>query len=105
MMKLLLAVINRSDAPTVSGALTKAGYPSTLTNSTGGFFNRDNCVLFAGVDDNRVQSVLKIIKDNTKSCIESVPKDVSIGNFKLPSQIKIGGAVVFVMDVEQFARL
>lgn len=104
-MKLLLVVINKSDAPVVSGALTRAGYSSTLTNSYGGFFNRDNCVLFAGVDDNRVQSVLKIIKENTKSCIESVPEDVSIGDFKLPSQIKIGGAVAFVIGVEQFIKL
>lgn len=104
-MKLIFAIINKSDAPVVTCALTKAGYSSTLTDSTGGFFNRENNILFAGVDDNRVQSVLDIIGHNTYTREEKVPKDVNMGDLMLPSKVTVGGAVVFVTDVDQFIKL
>ena len=84
--------------------LTKAGYPSTATESTG-FYSRENVILFVGVADSRDQAVLKIIGDSTKSREESVPSEVSVGDFKLPSHIKVGGAVVFVLPVDQFVKL
>lgn len=104
-MKLVFAIINKSDVSVVTGALTKAGYSSTVTNSTGGFFNRENNILFAGVDDNRVQSVLGIIGQNTHAIEENVPENVKMGDLMLPSKVKVGGAVVFVLDVDQFVKL
>ena len=104
-MKLVFAIINKSDVSVVTSALTKAGYSSTITDSTGGFCNRENNVLFAGVDDNRVQNVLSIIGQNTHTREESVPENIKMGDFMLPSKVKVGGAVVFVMNVDQFVRL
>lgn len=104
-MKLVFAIINKLDVPAVTGALTKAGYSSTVTNSTGGFLNKENNILFAGVDDNRIQSALSIIGHNTHTREENVPGNVNMGGFMLPSKVKVGGAVVFVMDVDQFVKL
>jgi uncharacterized protein YaaQ len=104
-MKIVFAIINNSDMSAVTGALTKAGYSSTVTNSNGGFFNRENSILFVGVDDNRVQSVLAIIKQHTHTTEVNVPENVKMGDFMLPSKVRVGGAVVFVMDVDQFVKL
>ncbi len=104
-MKLVIAVTSKEDAHTVSKALLTAGYMSTTTNSYGGFLEKENSMIFAGVDEKRVNDVIKIIGSSTKPSEENVPDDLKGGNFKLPSHIRIGGAVVFVLDVERFVRL
>ncbi len=104
-MKLIIAITNPSDAPAVSAAMSKAGHPFTTTNSTGGFLHKDNTILFAGVDEKRVGSVLKILRENTNAREEAVSSDINTGSFKLPPQIRVCGAVAFVLDVEQFIRL
>ncbi|MEG0035519.1 MAG: cyclic-di-AMP receptor [Oscillospiraceae bacterium] len=104
-MKLIVVITNKTDATLVTGAMAKAGYASTVTNSYGGFSNKENAVIFSGVDDNKVQSVLRIIGDNTDERIADVSEGISADNFNPPTQVKIGGAIVFVLDVEQFARL
>ncbi|MGI5986488.1 MAG: hypothetical protein GXY01_02560 [Clostridiales bacterium] len=104
-MKLLIAVTSKSDAPNVASAMSKAGYPSTIVDSYGGFLKQENAVIFSGIDDTKVGEVMKIVKDNTSGGMVEVPPDASFGDFKLPKRVKKGKAVVFVSDVEQFVRL
>ncbi len=104
-MKLVLAIVSTSDAPVVASAMSKAGYPATVTNSYGGFLSKENAVIFSGIDDAKVRAVVKIIGENTTERVEDVSTAAISGRFKLPSSIKIGGAVVFVLGVEQFFKL
>ena len=104
-MKLLVAFINKTDAPVVASAMSMAGYHSTVTDSYGGFLKMENSMILSAIDDTKVSSALKIIRDNTSERIEDVPSDVLMGNFKLPTQIKTGRAVVFTLNVDQFAKL
>lgn len=104
-MKLLIAVINSEDVASVTWAMTKAGYPTTVADSFGGFYNRRNSVVFAGIGDSKVQSVLDIIAQNTHSVVENVPANINFGDVKLPSQVKISGAVISILSVDQFAKL
>ncbi|MBS7403312.1 MAG: cyclic-di-AMP receptor [Oscillospiraceae bacterium] len=103
-MKLVLSIISKTDAPVVVGALTKAGYPSTVTNSFGGFLNKENAILLSGVDDTKVSYVIGIIGENTSESVEQASRDTD-GGYKLPQQIRVGGASVFVLDIEQFIHL
>lgn len=104
-MKLVLAIVSTSDAPVVAGAMSKAGYPATITNSYGGFLQKENAIVFSGVDDAKVQSVVKIIGENTSEKLEETASAAVNGRFKLPPSIKIGRAVIFVLAVEQFFKL
>lgn len=104
-MKLLIAVIHKTDAPVVASAMSMAGYHSTVLDGYGGFLKKENSIVLSGVDDTKVSSALKIIRDNTSERIEDVPSDVLLGNFKLPTQIKTGRAVVFTLNVDQFTKL
>ncbi|MBP8640009.1 MAG: cyclic-di-AMP receptor [Oscillospiraceae bacterium] len=104
-MKLLIAVINKTDAPVVASAMSMAGYHSTVSDSYGGFLKKENSIILSAIDDTKVSSALKIIRDHTSERIEDVPSDVLMGNFKLPTQIKTGRAVVFTLNVDQFAKL
>ena len=104
-MKLLIALTNKTDAPVVASAMSMAGYHSTVTDSYGGFLKRENSVILSAIEDTKVNGALKIIQAHTSEMIEDVPADVLLGNFKLPSQIKTGRAVVFTLDIDQFAKL
>ncbi len=103
-MKLVMAILSKSDAPVVAGVLAKQGYPSTITNSIGGFMHKENAILFSGVDDTKVRYVTSIISEATSGYDEQGP-EMGAGGYIMPDKIKVGGATVFVLDVEQFIRL
>ncbi|NCB73890.1 MAG: hypothetical protein EOM51_03985 [Clostridia bacterium] len=104
-MKLLVAVTNKTDAPVVASALSMSGFHSTVTDSYGGFLKKENAIILSVIDDTKVNAVLKIISAHTSETIEKIPSDALLGSFKLPSQIKIGRAVAFVLEVDQFVKL
>lgn len=104
-MKLLIAIVSKSDAPVVTKAMTKEGYPSTVTDGVGGFLNKANAIIFAGVEDKRVNNVLDIIGRNTKVHEETVPEGMEHGKFALPDKIRVGGASVFLLELDRFVKL
>jgi len=104
-MKLLIAIVNKSDAPVVTGALTKEGYSSTATDGVGGFLNAENTIILSGVEDKRVNHVLDILRNNTKARVSSVPAGMESGKFTLPEKIRVGGASVFILELERFVKL
>src|SRR5690554_1283091 len=106
-MKLLITVIEDNDVPGLIEALVDQGVQATKLASTGGFLLHGNTTLLIGVDDERVDEVLDIVR---KKCVRRkklLPQTASElpTAIHLPIEIEAGGAVVFVIDVEQFARL
>ena len=61
-MKLLIAIVNSNDANQLSSALTEAGMSITKLATTGGFLKQGNTTFFMGIDDERVDEALEIIK-------------------------------------------
>jgi uncharacterized protein YaaQ len=70
--------------------------------SAGGFLQRGNTTLFIGVEDEKVDDVLAIIKHNCHPHQETLPEILRRPVFTTQS---IGAAVVFVFDMEQFERI
>lgn len=106
-MKLIVAIVNNDDAPTVSAKITKAGFNVTKMASTGGFLLSGNTTFISGVEDEKVDDVIEIIKNYSKRRTQAVPLDfsytpVAVGSF--PMQVTVGGATIFVLDVERFER-
>ena len=65
-MKLILAIINHDDANTVTQALTKKGFSSTKLATTGGFLMAGNVTILIGVDEEKVQTVIDIIREHSQ---------------------------------------
>ena len=86
-MKLILAIINHDDANTVTQALTKKGFSSTKLATTGGFLMAGNVTILIGVDEEKVQTVIDIIYPS------------------MPVEVVVGGATIFVVDIERFERV
>ena len=107
-MKLILAIINSDDANSVLNALTDNGFSVTKLSTTGGFLKVGNTTFITGVDDDRVDEVIKIIKSKSKKRKQSVPNatPLEVGTYSaIPFEITIGGATIFVLNVESFKKL
>lgn len=107
-MKLVIAVVNRDDAGTVTQNLSKKGFYSTKLASSGGFLLAGNITLLVGVEEAKVQEVIDIIRKYSHSRKEVIPASAELGmNYlsAMPVEITVGGAILFVVDVERFERL
>ena len=108
-MKLLISIVNRDDVYTLTDALIGDGYRATIISTTGGFLREGNATLLIGVADESVNAVLGIIKANCPAHTRQVsPWPPTAENGKLrfltPVEIQVGGAVVFIADMERFER-
>jgi uncharacterized protein YaaQ len=107
-MKLIMAIVSGDDSSKVSRALTKSNYSVTKLATTGGFLMSGNTTFIVGTDDDKVEGVLDILRTNSKTRKQMVPTSASygVGMFSsMPIEVQVGGAVVFILDVEQFVKL
>lgn len=107
-MKLVLAIINHDDANTVTQNLTKHGFSSTKLATTGGFLMSGNVTIIIGVDEEKVQAVIDIIHEFSHSRKQMIPTttEMSYGYYpSMPVEVTVGGATIFVMDIERFERV
>ncbi len=105
-MKLVIAVVHDEDSHKLLESLTCKGYMATKLASTGGFLKTGNTTFLIGVPKDRVEDVTGIIKDNCKTekqmTLVNPPIPSSIeGCMPYPVEVTVGGATVFVIDVEQ----
>lgn len=107
-MKLILAIINRDDAGAVTQNLTKKGFSSTRLATTGGFLLAGNVTILVGVDEEKVQQVIDVIKEHSHSRKQMIPATAEVGFGYYPSmpvEVTVGGATIFVVDIERFERV
>lgn len=107
-MKLILAIVSNDDAPAVSTALTKNNFYITRLATTGGFLRAGNTTIIVGTEDENVDRVIELIGSEAKRRTEIVPSTASydIGRYaSFPVEVQIGGATIFVLDVDQFVKL
>lgn len=109
-MKLVIAVIHDEDTHKLMDALSCKGYMTTKLASTGGFLKTGNTTLLTGVPQEEVQAVIDVIKDKCKTekqmTLVNPPIPSSIeGCMPYPVEVTVGGATVFVVDVEQYLKV
>lgn len=106
-MKLLVAIINNDDIKQVSKTLIKNRVYSTKLSSTGNFLMSGNTTLLIGCQDEEVEKILNIIKECAHSRKKLVTPTMSqtIGLFSPnPIEVTVGGATIFILNVEQFHK-
>jgi uncharacterized protein YaaQ len=108
-VKLLIVVVNSDDAHPLTDSLMGEGYRATMISTTGGFLREGNATLLIGVADENVQDVLKMIKEKCHTrtqWVNPLPPTVESGELYMPTPIEVpvGGAVVFILNVERFEK-
>ncbi len=107
-MKLVVAVIQDRDSIDLLEELMEAGYRATKLSSTGGFLREGNTTLLIGCDDEDIEEVFGVIESVCRTRDQVVtpitPVRGSTGDSFIPYSVEVtvGGATVFVLDVEQF---
>lgn len=107
-MKLILAIISNDDSSVASNALNKHGYSVTKLATTGGFLRAGNTTLIIGCEDEKVAGAIELLKEYSSKRTEIVPSTASydIGRYaSFPVEVQVGGATIFVLDVEQFMKV
>jgi uncharacterized protein YaaQ len=98
-MKMVMAVVPRDEVERVLQTLTLSGYTATYTDSRGGMLRQAQRTLFIAVPEEDVEEVLDIIRQRCRSAV-SLQAECDQGT-RVDSTALVGGAAVFVWDVER----
>jgi uncharacterized protein YaaQ len=106
MAKLIVAFVHGADSGRVVSALREAELRTTALESRGGFLRARNATLMVGVEDDQVATVMDIIERNCQTRTEQVPLELLGGMDAswLPTEVRHGGATVFVLPAEDVRR-
>ncbi|HET7075973.1 MAG TPA: cyclic-di-AMP receptor [Chloroflexia bacterium] len=108
--KLVIVVIQGQDIGAVRRALPAAGFGMTEVDSLGGFLRENNVTLLIGTEESRLADLWRLLAENCLTRTEYIspfqpaygPGDVFLPR---PVEVQVGGATVWVVDVERFANL
>ena len=87
-MKLIIAIIHDEDNDRVSRMLTGENFRVTMIASTCGFLRSGRSTLLIGVEDERLERALQLLRENCVTDKEGKEKK----------------AIVFVLNVEEFIQ-
>jgi uncharacterized protein YaaQ len=88
-MKLIIAIVRDEDSENISHALIDCDFRVTRIASTGGFLRRGNTTLMIGVEDEKVDEAIQLIRTNSTSTVEKGMKR----------------ATLFVINIENFEQV
>lgn len=109
-MQLMVAIVQDEDADRLSKRLSAAGFGVTRLSTVGGFLASGNVTVLAGVEDDRVDDVLKIIRATCRTRRRFInptpwgtePAHLSVTAPGIPLEIQVGGATVFCVPLKRF---
>jgi uncharacterized protein YaaQ len=88
-MKLIIVIVNDTESDTVLKALLDENYRVTRIASSGGFLRRGSSTLVIGVEAERVERAIQILREHIAPAINPGLKKVAI----------------FVLNVDRFEQL
>lgn len=108
-MKLLVAVTQNADAGKLRAELNLNQFASTKLASTGGCLREGNPTFLIAVEDDKVWHLKELIRKTCKERSKLMPTapypELAESLFAEPLEVSIGGAVVFVLPLEEIVRL
>ena len=88
-MNMMLVIINDQDAESVLRALVEQDFRATRIASTGAFLRRGNTTLLIGLEEEKVDEAVQIIRDRSAE----------------PEELGQRRATVFVLPVSKYEQL
>jgi uncharacterized protein YaaQ len=87
-MKLMIVIVHDTDSDAVLQALLRQGFRVTRVASTGGFLRRGNVTLLIGVEVEKVETVIGILRQTTRPVEQAQHR-----------------ATIFVVDMPYFEQI
>jgi len=88
-MKMIIAIVRDADIDVILKALLEKDFRVTRIASSGGFFRRGNATLMMGVETEKVEEAIEIIREH---CVQTL-------------DLAVKHATVFVLDVDHFEQV
>ena len=109
-MKLVLAIVQDDDELDLIEELNDKGFRVTKLATTGGFLKSGNTTLMIGVEIDKVDIVINIIEEVCKRRKQVVSTQPGLSGesgmyMPFPLEVEVGGATVFVIDVDKFVKI
>ena len=98
--KMIFALLQEDDYRDIVEELSENSICSTLLNSTGGFLKKKSVTIMIGIEHEKLDMVLGILKTHTgkRMATEFVVGGVGL---TVPKETPKGGIVIFIMNVER----
>jgi uncharacterized protein YaaQ len=87
-MKMIIAILKDDDIDNVMQPLMAANFRVTRVASTGGFFRKGSTTLLIGVDDDRVEAAIQVLRESASAPASGEKR-----------------AIVFVVPVNRFEQI
>ena len=105
-MKLVYVIVRNIDSSYVTEALNKRGYYVTKLASTGGFLREGNTTLMIGTEESKVDDVINIVKKECGPRQQIISTPIAQAEFASTNvAVNVGGATIFVMDVDRYEKI
>ena len=107
-MKLVFAIINNDDSHAVQSSLTKSGFQATKLASSGGFLMAGNTTFMICSEDDKVDEIIDVIREHSHKRQQFVPNSSAYSGgayTSFPVEVTVGGATVFVTNIERFEKV
>ena len=110
-MKMIYAIVRNDNEDDVVTQLTQHHYSVTRLSTTGGFLRKGNTTLMIGADDEKVDEVISLIKQECgqhQKLTVNMPyiSGTTMVNYAtMPMHVEVGGATLFVVNVERYEKI
>ena len=108
-MKLIYAIVRDEDDSRVMIQLNRHGFSVTKLATTGGFLRAGNTTLICGVEEDKVDEAIEVIRgecQTRKSVVTNAVPALGMNGYPaMPVTVDVGGATIFVLDVERFEKI
>ncbi len=101
---LMFVIIQEQDYENAASALNRLGFSVTHMPSTGGFLSRRNITLLIGIQEGREDAAVRTLQNSCRKRVEflSQPwKNLPLP-LSAPISIPVGGATIFMFEVESY---
>ncbi len=105
-MKLIYVIVRNIDSTRVTEGLNAKGFYVTKLASTGGFLREGNTTLLIGTEEEKVDEVIELVKKECGPRQQIISNPVGSAEFySTQVMVNVGGAIIFVTDVDRFERI
>ena len=110
--KMIMAVVQEDDYDTTVSELNKQGFFVTMLSSTGGFWKKKNITIMLGVEADKLEQALDILKRCAGKRQQTIYSNVAMPTGSqyaaampsVPVKVELGGVTVYVMDLEKLEK-
>lgn len=109
--KLCVIIVPSDDGDRLMGSLASLGLGATRVGSSGGFLRRGSVTVLSAVAAERVPEIVAMLQRDFPEVVEQMPiGSLPFGDDLQPAatglvDVRIGGAVLFVLPMEQMLRV